>query len=318
MYRLTAAVIAMTFVTLADASAQTEPPAYKPNVENGRYMYFAGGCASCHAAPASDKCDDPQYKDELNPSGGRCLKVEFGTFYVPNITLDKATGIGNWTAENFITAMTEGTSPEGENLYPAFPYTSYQRMKRDDILDIWAFLKTIEPVASQVPDHALPFPYNVRSGLGIWKGIYLDGETFKPDPAQSDKVNRGAYLVEGPGHCGECHTPRDGFNGLNRAKKLAGAPEPDGKGFVPNITPDKETGIGNWSEKDIAFALQTGFTPSGDVMGGTMAKVQQNMAKLTKQDREAIAAYLKSIPAVPAERPKKKSATEELTTESGQ
>ena len=279
----------------------TSPDVDKPNVENGRYLYYAGGCASCHAKPASDKCDDPKSEDEFKPVGGRCLKTKFGTFYVPNISPDKKTVIGSWTAEDFIRAITKGTSPAGKNLYPAFPYTSYQRMKRSDLLDLWAFLQTLEPVSSKVPEHELSFPYSIRAGLTIWKSIYLDRKAFQPNPSKSDKVNRGAYLVEGPGHCGECHTPRDALGGKITAKKLSGAPNPEGKGFIPDITPDK-TGIGSWSEKDIAFALQTGFTPSGDVIGSSMAEVQRNMAKLTKDDREAIAAYLKSIPPIPSER----------------
>ncbi|MGB0083910.1 MAG: cytochrome c [Rhodomicrobiaceae bacterium] len=305
MYRLLAGFFAALVCAAASALAQSAPDAgYQPNLENGRYMYYAGGCPSCHAAPASDKCDDPASKDELKPVGGRCLKSEYGTFYVPNITPDKATGVGSWTTENFIAAITKGISPSGENLYPAFPYTSYQRMKRSDLLDLWAFLKTLEPVSAKTPTHDLSFPYSIRAGLRDWKGIYLDGKTFAPDPSKSDKINRGAYLVEGPGHCGECHTPRDALGGKIASKSLGGAPNPDGKGFVPNITPDK-TGIGSWSEKDIVFALQTGFKPGGKVIGGVMAEVQRNTAKLTSEDREAIAAYLKSIPPVLSERPKK-------------
>lgn len=306
MHRLNAALFAAVLMSLAATAAfgQTSPNgAGKPNLQNGRYIYIAGGCASCHAAPASAKCDEPKTADDLKPVGGRCLKTDFGTFYVPNITQDKTVGLGGWSEQDFITSMTKGTSPSGDNLYPAFPYASYQRMKRSDLVDLWAFLKTLEPIASTVPDHDLSFPYNIRSGLSVWKGLYLDGKVFTPDPSKSAQINRGAYLVEGPGHCGECHTSRDTLGGMIAAKKLGGAPDPEGKGFTPNITPDK-TGIGAWSEKDISFSLQTGFTPSGDIMSGAMAKVQQNMAKLTKDDRDAIAAYLKSIP--PVESPKKK------------
>ncbi len=306
MYRLKTAFFFSVFILSTSAHAQKAPnEAYKPDVEHGRYIYFAGGCSSCHAAPASSKCDDPKNADELKLVGGRCLKTEFGTFYVPNITPHKESGIGGWSDQDFIESMTEGTSPDGSNYYPAFPYASYQRMKRSDLLDLFAFLKTLEPASSSVPEHELSFPYNIRTGLTLWKALYLDDEKFKPNPGQSDKINRGAYLVEGPGHCGECHTPRDSFGGLVDDTKLAGAPDPEGEGFIPNITPH-ETGIGSWSEKDIVFALETGFLPDGDVMGGTMTKVQKNMAKLTKTDREAIAAYLKSIPPVASEPSKKK------------
>jgi mono/diheme cytochrome c family protein len=308
MFRFqTLAVAALMTVTHGAASvAQTTPAgADQSNAAHGKYLYYAGGCGSCHAATASGACDDPKIKDDLKPVGGRCLKSNFGTFYVPNITPDKQTGIGGWSSDDFIRAMTKGTSPQGDNLYPAFPYGTYQHMKRSDLLDLWAFLQTVEPVSFKAPEHDLSFPYSIRSGIRVWKGLYLDGKTFTPDPARSDEVNRGAYLVEALGHCGECHTPRTSLGGMIASKKLSGAPNPDGKGFVPNITPDK-TGIGSWSAKDISYALQSGFTPKGDVMGGSMAAVQQNMAQLTQQDRDAIAAYLKSIPPVENARPKKK------------
>jgi mono/diheme cytochrome c family protein len=279
--------------------------AAEPDLKNGEYMYYAGGCASCHSAAPSDKCDGRGSTDPLKPVGGRCLKTEFGTFNVPNITPDKETGIGSWTEADFIRAMREGTAPDGSNLYPSFPYASYQRMKQEDIRDLWAYLRTLPAVVSAVPDHDLSFPYSIRSGLRVWKGLYLDGKTFEPDPAKPEKINRGAYLVEGPGHCGECHTPRDSLGGKLEKKALSGAPDPEGGGTIPNITPH-ETGIGSWTEKDIVYALETGFTPSGDVMGGTMAAVQRNMAKLTKEDREAIAAYLKSVPPIENQRKKKR------------
>ncbi len=275
------------------------------NLENGRYLFYAGGCASCHAAPASAKCDDPDYREPFKLAGGRCLKSAFGTFYVPNITPDKQSGIGGWTNEDFLRAMTQGVSPTGRRYYPAFPYTSYRHMTRDDLLDLKAFLDTLPPVASKVPENEVAFPYNMRWGLGLWQWLYLDGGTFVPDPSKSPQINRGAYLVEGPGHCGQCHTPRNNLGGMIESKKLSGAPDPEGKGFVPNITPDP-TGIGSWSIKDITYALETGFLPDGDVLGGTMAKVQENMAKLTPADREAIAAYLMSIPPIANARPKKK------------
>jgi mono/diheme cytochrome c family protein len=277
------------------ALAQAAGPA--PDVKNGEYMFYAGGCSSCHAAPASDKCDDRKTKDELRLVGGRCLKTEFGTFNVPNITPDKETGIGGWSTDDFIAAMTKGRAPDGTHYYPAFPYASYRLMKISDLTDLKAFLDTLPAVSSTVPDHDLSFPYSMRSGLRVWKTLYLDSKPFEPDPAKSEKVNRGAYLVEGPGHCGECHTPRSWLGGMKADKKLSGAPNPEGKGTTPNLTPH-QSGLGSWSENDIAYALETGLTPEGDAMGGAMAKVQENMAKLTKEDRQAIAAYLKSIPPI--------------------
>jgi mono/diheme cytochrome c family protein len=306
MRPLLAALVAAWFCGGA-SPASAQPNDAAPNVKNGEYLFWAGGCASCHAAPATDRCDGSRTKNDLDLVGGRCLKTPFGTFNVPNITPDKETGIGKWSTDDFINAMTKGVAPDGSNLYPAFPYASYQRMMRSDLIDLKAYLDTLPAVASNVPDHELSFPYSIRAGLSVWKGLYLDGKTFQPDPAKSAQVNRGAYLVEGPGHCGECHTPRDSLGGMIKDKKLAGAPDPEGKGTIPNLTPH-ESGLGKWSEKDIAYALETGLTPSGDSMGGTMAKVQQNMAKLTSGDREAIAAYLKSIP--PVESAKTKGKTE--------
>jgi mono/diheme cytochrome c family protein len=299
-----AALIAASAATGALAQSASGDTA-APNLENGKYFYYVGGCASCHAAPASDKCEDPKYKDAQKPVGGRCLKTGFGVFYVPNITPDTQTGLGAWSSDDFIKAMTKGTSPQGKNYYPAFPYASFQRMKRSDLLDLWAFLRSLEPVNSTVPQHELSFPYNIRSAVSVWKALYLYSQPFTPDVTKSEQVNRGAYLVEGPGHCGECHTPRSALGGMITSRKLSGGPAPEGSGFIPNLTPHA-TGIGSWSEKDISYALLTGFKPDGDVMGGAMTSVQQNMTHLTPEDRDAVAAYLKSIPPVENARPKKK------------
>jgi mono/diheme cytochrome c family protein len=262
-------------------------------------MFFAGGCASCHAAPATAACDNPKIKDKFTLAGGRCLKTPFGTFYAPNISPDKESGIGGWSNRQFIKAMKEGMSPKGEHYYPVFPYTSYQRMRESDLLDLKAFLDTLPAIKSQVPDHDLALPFRLRQTLGLWKWMFLDGETFKPDPKKSAKLNRGAYLVEGPGHCGECHSPRNLLGGVIAGKRFSGGPVPEGKGIVPNITPHK-SGIADWSEADIITALETGLMPSFDTFGGTMVKVQENMAQLSVQDRAAIAAYIKSLPPIPS------------------
>lgn len=280
------------------ASAQSAEPDQR-DLENGKTMFLAGGCTSCHAAPASAKCDDPKTKDKFSLSGGRCLKTKFGTFYVPNISPDKESGIGGWSDADFVKAMKEGTSPEGENYYPAFPYTSYQRMREKDLLDLKAFMDTLPAVNSDIPDHDLGFPYNIRASLTVWKWLFLDGKTFEPDPEKSDKLNRGAYLVEGPGHCAECHSPRNFLGVIIEEKKYSGGPNPEGEGIIPNITPH-ESGIADWSEEDIVTALETGLTPEFDSFGGSMVKVQENMAALSTDDRAAIAAYLKSLPAIPS------------------
>lgn len=279
-------------------------PKHTPSRANGKYIFYAGGCASCHAAPASNKCDDPKPKDKLRLAGGRCLKTPFGTFYVPNISPHKTAGIGGWSTIDFVNAMMRGVSPEGRHYYPAFPYTFYQRMRYQDVIDLKAYMDTLPAVDSKVPPHELPLLFRFRRGLGLWKLINLDGKQFVPDPTKSDMVNRGAYLVNGPGHCGACHSPRDWTGGIIRSRALSGADAAEGEGFVPNLTPHKD-GLASWSAKDIADSLESGFTPEFDTFGGPMVQVQENMAKLTAQDRAAIAAYLKSLPAIASPRKKK-------------
>ncbi|WP_436639896.1 c-type cytochrome [Microbaculum sp. FT89] len=276
---------AFWLLTTPRTLAAGDLPDHRPDVEHGRYMFFAGGCASCHATPGQE--------DPLVLGGGLELPSPFGTFHVPNISPDADTGIGGWSTVDFANAMVNGVSPDGSHYYPAFPYTSYQRMKLEDVIDLKAFLDTLAPASTAIPGHDLPFPFNIRRALGVWKLLNFDGEPFAPDPAASEEINRGAYLVTGPGHCGECHTPRDALGGLERDKWLSGAPSPDGKGKVPDIT---ATGLKDWSANDIAYALETGFTPEFDTLGSSMAAVVRNMAELTPEDRAAIAAYLKSVP----------------------
>lgn len=281
---------AFWLLTMPRALSAADLPDHAPDVEHGRYMFFAGGCASCHATPGGD--------DPLALAGGLELESPFGTFRVPNISPDPDAGIGGWSTLDFVNAMVRGVGPGGRHLYPSFPYTSYQRMRFEDVIDLKAFLDTLEPVAGDVPGHDLPFPFNIRRGLGLWKLLYLDAEPFGPDPAATEEVNRGAYLVTGPGHCGECHTPRGALGGMDMSRHLAGGPSPEGEGRIPNITPVPGR-FGAWSASDIAYALESGFTPDFDSLGGSMARVVRNTAQLTPEDRAAMAAYLKSVPPVP-------------------
>jgi mono/diheme cytochrome c family protein len=296
-----AGLVAFIFITEPSTIREAALPSHAPSLANGEQIFLAGGCASCHATPASDRCDDPQYKDKHALGGGRCLLTPFGTFYAPNISSDKSTGIGSWTTIQFVNAMKKGVSPGGKHYYPAFPYTSYQRMKLTDLIDLRAYLATLPALKSSVPDHDLALPFRFRRGLGLWKALFMDGKSFAPDPSKSDEVNRGAYLVEGPGHCGECHTPRNPLGGFETAKHLAGGPAPEGGGWIPNITPAKD-GIASWSVGDIEAMLSSGMKPDFDFVGGSMAAVVRNMAELKAADRKAIAAYLKSIE--PIENPK--------------
>jgi mono/diheme cytochrome c family protein len=166
-------------------------------------------------------------------------------------------------------------------------------MRIEDVRDLFAYMRTLPPVESEVPPHALQFPFNIRRGVGLWKLLYLDERPFSPDPARSEAWNRGAYLVNGPVHCAECHSPRNLLGGIVESQRFAGGPNPEGRGWIPNISPK---GIGDWSEKDVAYMLESGLTPEGDSVGGSMAAVVRNTAQLSSDDRMAIATYIKSLP----------------------
>jgi mono/diheme cytochrome c family protein len=313
--KLAAAVVAAAVIGFAVFWLVTIPatvpasalPQYAPNLDNGKTIFNVGGCSSCHAVP--DK--DPQKIDRLHLGGGLELPCPFGTFVVPNISPDPADGIGNWSEADFVTALWDGTAPGGTHLYPAFPYTSYRHIELNDVRDLFAYLKTLPPVKGKPAGSDLAFPFNIRRLLGGWKLLYLTGGPYVPDPAKSPQWNRGAYLVNGPGHCAECHSPRNFMGAIIESERFAGGPAPDGKSWVPNITP---TGLGHWgsdkiawSEKDIAGFLSDGMNPSGDYAGGSMAEVIQNTSLLSKDDRAAIANYIASLPPVqgPTPPPKK-------------
>jgi mono/diheme cytochrome c family protein len=237
----------------------------------------------------------PGQPDRLRLGGGLAIPSPFGTFYAPNISPDPADGIGRWTEAEFVGAVTEGISPSGFHYFPAFPYTSYRHARVGDIRDLFAYLKTLAAVPGKVRDHDVPFPFNIRRNIGIWKLLFMDGKPFMPDAARSNRWNRGAYLVNSLGHCAECHSPRNFLGGIIAAQRFAGGPNPEGEGWVPNIT---QKGLGEWSEKDIAYFLETGQMPDGDSAGGSMARVIKNTSQLSPDDRAAIAEYLKSLPPV--------------------
>ncbi|MBP2547588.1 mono/diheme cytochrome c family protein [Neorhizobium galegae] len=261
-----------------------------PDLANGETLFWAGGCVSCHAQK------DAKGEEQKVLSGGRALPTAFGTFHVPNISPDPKAGIGAWTLAEFGNAMTRGVGPEGEHLYPSFPYSSYARMTPKDVNDLFGYLKTLPASPNVASPHDLSFPFNLRVTLGGWKLLFFSAEPRVALNAPSEIVKRGQYLVEGPGHCGECHTPRNALGGLQTDQWLAGGPNPEGEGRIPDITPGSQT-IGSWSEGDIANYLETGFTPDFDSAGGSMVEVQQNLSHLPKSDLAAIAAYLKAVPA---------------------
>ena len=182
---------AFWFLTAPRSFAASDLPDHKPDLANGAYMFIAGGCESCHAAK------DAKGDEQLKLGGGQVLDTPFGKFHVPNISPDKEHGIGSWAVLDFVNAMKWGVGPGGIHLYPAFPYTSYQRMKMEDLIDLKAYLDTLPAVANAVPPHELPFPFGFRRGLGLWQLLYVDGKTFVPDPKASEAVNRGGYLVAG-------------------------------------------------------------------------------------------------------------------------
>jgi mono/diheme cytochrome c family protein len=284
------------FLTIPATVPASALGAHQPNLENGKTMFFAGGCTSCHATPKQE--------DSTRLGGGLGLKSPFGTFYVPNISSDQKDGIGAWNEAQFVTAMIKGTSPDGRHYFPAFPYTSYHRMNLADIRDLFAHLKTLPAVQGRVRDHDVPFPFNIRRTLGGWKLLFLGSDTFTPDPKQSVQWNRGAYLVNGPSHCAECHSPRNILGGVKSGQRFAGGPNPEGEGWVPNIT---QARLKDWSVKDLEYLLETGQTPDGDSVGGVMAPVIRNTEKLSAADRTAMAVYLKSLsPVEGPKRPEKK------------
>ncbi|SNR70923.1 c-type cytochrome [Puniceibacterium sediminis] len=251
----------------------------------GELVFIAAGCASCHHAP------DAKGEAKLVLAGGQRFVSDFGTFVAPNISPDPQAGIGGWTLTDFASAVTRGVSPEGQHLYPAFPYSAYTHMVPQDVADLWAYLRTLPASDVQSQPHEVGFPFNIRLGLGLWKMLFMSDQWVVAD-TDDESLTRGRYLVEALAHCGECHTPRNVLGGLQRNAWLSGAENPDGPGRIPALTPDKLT----WSETDIAYYLETGFTPDFDSVGGHMVEVVENFGKLPASDRAAVAAYLKALP----------------------
>ena len=261
------------------AAAVAEPG----DPEAGKNVFYIAGCESCHMSPGQ--------KDPLRLGGGMELKTPFGSFFPPNISSDLRDGIGGWTSADFANALMVGVAPGGEHLYPAFPYPSYRHMSIKDVRDLFAFLHTTPRVSGRAPPNALKFPFSIRRAVGFWKLLYLPqiDHPIAVDPTDGEALGR--YLVSGPGHCAECHSPRDVFGGIIASRRLTGGPLPDGKGKAPNITAE---GLKDWSEDDVETALSTGFTPSGDVLGSAMTAVVRSLKQVPEPDLAAIARYLKS------------------------
>jgi mono/diheme cytochrome c family protein len=276
-----------TAATLVGLLLVSQASAEQAAVERGAYLLHAGGCISCHTADADDA---------VPLTGGDALTTPFGTFYAPNITPDNTTGIGAWSDEDFLRAMREGIRPDGSHYYPVYPYTSYTGMTREDILAVKAYLFSLDPVMQQNRDHDLPWYLFSRLLAGAWQFMFFTPERFVPDASRSATWNRGVYLVRHLGHCGECHTSRNLFGATRGDLELSGNPDgPDGK-KVPNITPDRKTGIGKWSADEIIFFLEIGMLPDGDFTGGSMSQViDDNTSLLTADDRIAIVEYVTNL-----------------------
>ncbi len=275
---------AFWFLTAPDPLAADTFANLTPDAAHGQQVFTAAGCASCHMA--SDATGDA----ELVLSGGQKFPSAFGTFIAPNISPDPDHGIGAWSVEDLGNALQRGIGREGEHLYPALPYTAYQHMAPQDVVDLYAYLQTLPPDATPSQPHDMSFPFTLRRGLGLWKVLFLDPD-YVVTADLTPEETRGRYIAEAMAHCGECHTPRNALGGLDRSRWLAGAPNPSGQGTIPNITPAKLS----WSPDEVVEYLTTGFTPEFDSVGGHMAHVVENMSKLPESDRAAVAAYLQRV-----------------------
>ena len=259
-------------------------------VARGAYLTRIGGCFSCHTDAAHGGAP---------LAGGRALATPFGTFYSPNITPDRATGIGGWTAAQFRRALREGVRPDGANYFPVFPYPSFTNIRDDDLDAMFAYLQSRAPVRAPNRAHEVGFPFGWRLLQSGWKWLFFTPGPFTPSPARSAAQNRGAYLVTALGHCGECHTPRNALGALRRDRFLAGTPDGPEGASVPNITPDPKTGIGQWTKDDLIELLATGNTPEQSRVKGAMREaVQDGLKDLTEADRAAIADYLLALPPI--------------------
>jgi mono/diheme cytochrome c family protein len=260
------------------------------DAKRGEYLAKAAGCIGCHT----------EEKDGAVPfAGGRALKTPFGTFYGPNITPDKKAGIGSWSEADFMRALRQGDRPDGSNYFPAFPYPSFTKITDSDMRDLWAFLRTLPPSAQPSKEHDLWFFFGWRWTVTFWKWFFFTPGAFAAIPGASDVVNRGAYLVQALGHCGECHTPRNFLGGPKSSRFLAGGKGPDGKA-VANLTP---TGLKKQGDKEIKDFLVTGLTAEGDVPAEAMGEVIKNTtSQLTPADLDALIAYLRTVPPLPSEK----------------
>jgi mono/diheme cytochrome c family protein len=260
------------------------------DAKRGAYLAAAAGCVGCHTEAK---------KDATPYAGGRALKTPFGTFFGPNITPHPAAGLGRWSEADFMRALRMGLRPDGAHYFPAFPYPSFTRIADSDMRDLWAYLRTLPPSARSNQAHDLRFPFGWRFLVAGWKWLFFSPGAFSGDPKRTPQQERGAYLVEALGHCGECHTARNILGGLKRDRVLAGAAKGPGGDRVPNLTPTK---LKKWDDGELKGFLQTGLTPDGDVAAETMGEVVRNTtSQLTPGDLAALIAFLRALAPVPDE-----------------
>ena len=278
---LVAAGIAWVLTAPSSVSSATYS-ALTGDAERGQSVFTAAGCASCHHAPGSE--------EKLILAGGQPFASDFGTFYAPNISPDPTAGIGAWSMEELANAVVHGVSPAGKHYYPAFPYVAYSKIAPQDLADLHAYMMTLPADATPSKPHDVGFPFNIRRSLGGWKLLFASDDYVLDVPPE---LERGRYLVETLAHCAECHTPRNSLGALDTARWMAGAPNPSGRGTIPALTPNELV----WSAEDIAYYLETGFTPLFDSAGGHMAAVVDNFSQLPAEDRMAVALYVKALTA---------------------
>jgi mono/diheme cytochrome c family protein len=263
------------------AAADTRPDI----VKRGEYLARAGDCVACHTAPRGRLF-----------AGGLAMETPFGTLYSPNITPDAQYGIGTWSEDAFFRMMRTGITPEGKLLYPAMPIAQYTKVTREDSDAIFAYLKSVEPVREANHKHTLRFPFNQRKLLYGWRTLYFREGEFKPDPTRSVEWNRGAYLVEGLGHCTMCHTKINMLGGSSQSEQFAGGLIPVQNWYAPSLTSDKDGGLGDWSIKDIVDLLQAGISDRGAVYGPMAEVTYHSLQYMTDEDAKAMAVYLKTLP----------------------
>ncbi len=288
--------------------AQPAASAQQALIERGKYLAQAGDCIACHTVPGGKIF-----------SGNRPMPTPFGTLYAPNITPDPQTGIGTWTADDFFKMMRTGRSRNGDLLYPAMPFASYTKVTRADTDAIFAYLRSVPPVRLATRQHDLRFPYNNRALLIGWRTLYFQEGEYVPDRGKSAEWNRGAYLVQGLGHCSMCHTPINALGGSSQERAFQGGLIPMQNWYAPSLTSNKEAGLGTWDIQDIIDLLQKGVSNRGTVYG-PMAEVTFNSLQfMTTEDVRAMAVYLKSLPADqplandPAAAPARANITQQFT-----